>query len=167
MAQFAQPTPDENLVPGWNVQSSAPAGFAQAGVAPTPSNLSGQLLAGFPYPPGAANVGSENSASYSASSLANPGYADGQNTALGGITAPAVPASTVAALNPSGLAALVTLSGGTTTIISTAPWNVGGSGAASFTQVGTTTPATVTVPPAGYIKVTYSGAPTWTWVTTN
>lgn len=167
MAQFAQPTPDENLVPGWQVQSNVPAGFAQAGVAPTPSTLTGQANAGFPQPPGALNIGAENSGSQTASVLSNPGYADGQNTMLGTITAPTVPATTVAAQNPSGLAAIVTVTGGTVTGVATAPWVPGGSGSATFTTVATATPATVTVPPGGWIKLTYSVAPTWTWVTTN
>ena len=176
MAQFAAPTPDENLTQGWNVQGNFTgastlgvpgAGFAQAGVAPTPSTLTGQANAGFPQPPGAMNIGSENSAAYSASALANPGYADGQNTQMGAIAAPTIPATTVALQNPSGLAALVTVTGGTVTAIATAPWVPGGSGAATFTTIALATPATVTVPPAGWIKLTYSSAPTWTWVTTN
>lgn len=176
MAQFAAPTTDENLTGGWNVQGNFPnaatlgfpgPGYGITGVVPPPSTLTGQANAGFPQPPGALNIGAENSGSQTQSVLTNPGYADGQNTQLGAITAPAVPATTVAATNPSGLAAIVTLAGGTVTVVATAPYNPAGAGSATFTTVATASPATVTVPPAGYIKLTYSVAPTWTWVTTN
>jgi hypothetical protein len=179
MAQFAIPTPDENLVPGWNVQSNFTnastlgepgQGYATAGVTPPAVALSAsyQATAGYPQPPGALNIGAENSGSQTVSILTDPGYSVASGTILGAVTAPTIPASTVAAANPSGLAALVTITGGTTTVISTAPFNAAGSGSATFTQVGTTTPATVTVPPGGYIKITYSVVPTsWTWVTTN
>jgi hypothetical protein len=179
MAQFAIPTPDENLVPGWNVQSTFAnastigepgAGYAQPGVTPPATALSAayQASAGFPQPPGALNIGSENSGSQTVSVLTDPGYSVANGTTLGAITAPSIPATTVAANNPSGLAALVTITGGTVTVISTAPFNSAGPGSATFTQVGTTTPATVTVPPGGYIKMTYSVVPTsWTWVATN
>ena len=177
MATFAQPTPDENLVQGWNVQGNftnsstigVPGqGFSQAGVAPPNGVLSAAAIAGAgtPQPPGALNIGSENAGSQNVSILTNPGYQEVGNL-LGAITAPAIPASTVAAQNPSGLAAVVTITGGTVTVISTAPY-ASSAAAATFTQVGTTTPATVTVPAAGFIKMTYSVVPTsWSWVTTN
>lgn len=177
MAQFAAPTPDENLTAGWNVQGNFTLastlgfpgpGYGITGVVPPQAIFSNQPNAGFPQPPGALNIGAENAGSQTQSVLTNPGYADGQNTQLGNITAPTIPASTVAAVNPSGLASLVTITGGTTTVISTAPYAAGGPSAAVFTQVGTATPATVTVPPAGYIKITYSVIPTsWSWTTTN
>lgn len=176
MAQFAIPTTDENLTTGWNVQGNFTGasslgfpgpGYGITGVIPPASLFSNQPNAGFPQPPGAGNIGNENSAAYSQSILTNPGYAPGQNTILGTIPAPTVPATTVAAANPSGLAALVTLAGGTVTAVATAPYNQAGPGSATFTTVATASPATVTVPPGGYIKLTYSVTPTWTWVTTN
>lgn len=175
-APFAQPTPDENLVQGWNSQGNFTAaatvgapglGFAQSAAIPA-TTVAGQPSAGFPSPPGAGNVGAENSAAYTAQILVNGSYSINPVPSLSAaLTAPAVPASTVAAQSPSGLPTIVTISGGTTTVISVAPWNAGGAAAATFTQVGTTTPATVSVPPAGYIKITYSVAPTWTWTPTN
>ena len=177
MAQFAIPTPDENLTPGWNVQGNFTgastlgipgAGFAQAGVTPPAVALSAsyQASAGFPQPPGALNIGSENSGSQTVSVLTDPGYSVASGTILGTITSPSVPATTVAASNPSGLTSLVTITGGTVTVVSTAPFNAAGSGSATFTQVAAG-PGTVTVPPAGYIKMTYTGSPAWSWVTTN
>ena len=65
---------------------------------------------------------------------------------------PAVPASTVALVNPFGVTASVALTGGTSTFIFV-----------NGVQVGTTTPANVQVPPGGTISVTYSVAPTWAW----
>lgn len=177
MAPFAQPTPDENLVQGWNVQGNFTAaatvgvpgaGFTQPAVVPATTNV-GQTSAGFPNPPGAGNVGSENSASYTSQILVNGSYSISPVPSLSaGITAPAIPASTVAAQSPSGLNSTVTVTGGTTTVISVAPWSSGGAAAATFTQVGTTTPATFSVPPAGYVKITYSVVPTsWSWTPTN
>lgn len=153
---------DQNLNFGWHTQklgnTAGQSGFSQPATAPAATSVSAaeQVSAGapFPAPAGVTQV------------LTNPGYAVGNGTALGAVTAPAIPASTVSVQNPSGLAALVTFVGGTVTVISTAP-NVGGA-AGTFTQVGTTTPATVTVPPAGFIKMTYSVVPTsWSWVTIN
>lgn len=166
MANFAAQPQDENLVYGWNNQGSfatgtAPAGFAQAGVAPAPGTVVGQAGSGIASPNGI--VGNQ----YALPILENAGYADGNGTMLGTITPPAVPATTVAIQNPSGLASLVTLAGGTVTVVATAPFNAAGSGTATFTTVAVTSPATVTVPPGGYIKMTYSAAPTWSWVTTN
>jgi hypothetical protein len=179
MATFAQPTPDENLSPGWTSQGTGSAqsttgipgaGYAQGATVPVAVALAtsspGVILgAGLPQPQGALNIGAENSGSQTVSILSNPGYADGNGTIVGFLTPPTVPASTVAAQNPSGLAAIVTITGGTTTFIFTAPLVNGAAG--TYTQVGTTTPQTVTVPPAGFIKITYSGAPTWVWTTTN
>jgi len=167
MPTFAQPTPDENLVPGWNVQANAPAGFAQSGVVPAVT-VNGQTSAGFPNPPGAGNIGSENSAAYTSQILVNGSYSVSPNTSLSqSVTPPAIPATTVAAQSTTGLNATVTVTGGTVTQISVAPWNPGGSAASTFTVVATATPATFSVPPAGYVKMTYSVAPTWTWTPTN
>jgi hypothetical protein len=67
---------------------------------------------------------------------------------------PAVPASTVAAVNTTGQDVTVILAAGTTTHI-----------AVNGTDRGTTTPAQVMVPPGGSIAVTYSAAPVWAWIT--
>lgn len=68
------------------------------------------------------------------------------------LTAPAVPATTVAVTNNYHGTVDVTLSGGTVTSV-----NVNGA------QVATTTGVTVSVPAHGQIAITYSVAPTWTW----
>lgn len=148
---------NEALVYGWDVQqlgaTAGQTGYAQPGNAPAAAAVSAaeQATSGAPYPApaGVTEV------------LTNPGYASSPgNMTPGPITAPSIPASTVAASNPSGLAATVTITGGTVTVISVAP-----AGSATFTQVGTTTPASVTVPPGGQIKMTYSVVPTsWAWV---
>lgn len=66
---------------------------------------------------------------------------------------PAVPATTVAAVNTTGQTLCVVLAGGTTTVI-----------AVNGVTVGTTTPAQVALPPGGSIAVTYSAAPVWAWI---
>lgn len=71
--------------------------------------------------------------------------------AAGGLATPAVPASTVAASNPSGIAVTVVITGGTVT-------NVAVNGVTAGTGDGT-----YTLPAGGTIAVTYSAAPTWMW----
>jgi hypothetical protein len=151
---------NDYLVYGWDVQTlgavAGQSGYAQPGNAPQAPVVSAaeQVSAGAPFPanPGVTQV------------LENPGYAASPaNMTPGLVTAPAIPASTVAASNPSGLAATVQINGGTVTAIS-----IASAGSSTFTQVGTTTPATVTVPPGGQIKMTYSVVPTsWTWTAVN
>jgi hypothetical protein len=68
------------------------------------------------------------------------------------VTTPAVPASTVAQFNPNGFPVSVTVTGGTVTGISV-----------NGTTTGQTS-GTVVVPAAGTITLTYSAAPTWTWL---
>jgi hypothetical protein len=68
-----------------------------------------------------------------------------------GVTAPAVPASTVAATNTYPHAVFVTLRGGTVTAVS-----VGGVALSAFTS-------SVLVPAGATITLTYAVAPTWTW----
>jgi hypothetical protein len=177
MATFAQPTPDENLSPGWTSQGTGSAqsttgipgtGYASPGNVPASGALSAasQASAGFPQPQGALNIGSENAGSQAVSVLTNPGYAPGNGTLVGAITPPTIPASTVAVQNPSGLAAIVTTVAGTVTVIATAPLVNGIAG--TYTTVATSSPATFTVPPAGFVKMTYSVVPTsWVWTTTN
>jgi hypothetical protein len=67
-------------------------------------------------------------------------------------TTPAVPASNTPQFNPNGFPVQVTVSGGTVTVIAV-------NGAATGQTSGT-----VTVPTGGTITLTYSVAPTWTWV---
>jgi len=74
--------------------------------------------------------------------------AGGANTP---VATPAVPASTVAADNGTGIPVAVTVTGGTVTVI-----------AVSGTPAGLTS-GTVVVPYPGTIALTYSAAPTWSW----
>jgi hypothetical protein len=67
------------------------------------------------------------------------------------VTAPAVPSSTVAADNATGVTVAVTVTGGTVTVI-----------AVNGTATGLTS-GTVIVPYPGTITLTYSAAPTWAW----
>lgn len=67
------------------------------------------------------------------------------------VTTPAVPASTTAQFNASGIPVAVTVTGGTVTVIS-----VNGSATGQ-------TSGTVIVPAGGTIAITYSVAPTWSW----
>lgn len=69
----------------------------------------------------------------------------------GAQTAPAVPATTVALANPFTFACLVTVRGGTVTVI-----------AIDGTTVGTVD-GLFLVPAGSTITLTYSVAPTWTW----
>lgn len=173
-AIFAQPTPDVNLVPGWDVQGNGNAGtpgpdapgYGQAGNTGTVYGP-GQVLSGVPYPQGAENIGSE-AATISTPILANPGYADATGPGgrtlpanIGGstVSVPAVPATGVVAVNPTNLVATVVVAAGTLTVV-----KVGTTGQtfAQAAQVGTAD-GTYTVPPGGVIGITYSVAPTWTW----
>jgi hypothetical protein len=72
-------------------------------------------------------------------------------TGSGPLAAPAVPASTTPLTNTLGVAALVTVRGGTVSAI-----------AVDGVTVGTTDGAVV-VPAGSTITLTYSVAPTWTW----
>jgi len=91
--------------------------------------------------PGAAG-GSTFPVDWTKSTLKAPG---------GRITAPTMPASTVAQTNKTNRTALVTVSGGTVTVIA-----VGGS------STGRTS-GTVAVASGQTITITYSVAPTWVW----
>lgn len=72
--------------------------------------------------------------------------------ALAGTTAPGVPASTTPVTNSNAWTVAVTITGGTLTAVT-----VNGA------QVGTTA-GTYSVPAGQTISITYSVAPTWTWV---
>lgn len=155
---FGQPTPDENLKPGWNVQGTTSAtgpdapGYAQAGVTGNVSNV-GQASAGYPNPPGALNANpSENSASYSQSILTNGSYsvasATGVNpTQIGQtVTLASVPATATAFGNPFGISAVLTLTGGTGV---TAAYTVNGSSSVAVVSGGI-------VPGGAQVTLTYA-----------
>lgn len=73
------------------------------------------------------------------------------------VPTPAVPLTTVKVANTTGQAVRVALTGGTSTFIYT--YDQSG----NQTQVGTTTPQNVLLPPGYSISVTFSSAPTWAW----
>lgn len=169
------PNQDQYLNYAWHAQklgaTAGQSGYGQHSTSPNenaPNQAAAAVAgAGLPYPAGALNVAGEASGSQSVSILSNPGYATGNGTLLGNVTAPAVPATTVGIQNPFGLAAQVTLSGGTVSVVATAPNQGGTAGAGTYTTVATASPAQVTIPPGGWIKLTYTVAPTWAWVTLN
>lgn len=148
-----------NNVYGWDAQqlgaaATGQSGYAQPANAPAPQTVAAaeQASSGASAAPAPTVV---------AEVLTNPGYAASPSLMTPGpFTAPSIPATTVAATNPSGLAASVSISGGTVTVVAVAP-----AGSSTFTTVATSTPCTVTVPPGGQIKMTYSVVPTsWGWV---
>jgi hypothetical protein len=94
---------------------------------------------------------SDVSNAYSNRTLLESGFAGVSNTTL---TAPAVPASTVAAQNTSSQPYTVVVTGGTVTAVTVNGVTVGGGD------------GTYVVPAYGAIAVTYSVAPTWTWTAT-
>lgn len=153
---------DQNLNYGWHAQKLGAAaggsGYSEAANAPAAANVSAanQPSAGFRYSP--------STGMYDAvGANVNPGYSG--NPALmtpGTVTPPAIPATTVAQASPYGVPVTVALSGGTVTIVATAP-----AGSSTFTTVATSSPCTVTIPPGGSIKLTYSVIPTsWSWTPT-
>ena len=77
-----------------------------------------------------------------------------QGAAASPVVTPAVPASTTPATNGNPLAVLVTITGGTVTLV-----------AVNGGTVATSSPASAVVPTGGTIAITYSVAPTWTWAT--
>lgn len=184
MAQFAQPTSDENLIPGWSVQGGgvgqSTSGIPGAGYGSTPANVTtslaagagGQLGSGVPQPQGALNIGAEASGSQTVAILTNNGYSNATGAAnrvlpatIGGValTAPTMTTG-VAATNPStALAALVSNSipadvTGTLTIKNNAGVTVQTLTGAALTAAN----GVYTVPPGGTITATFSGG-TWTW----
>ena len=158
---------NEALVYGWSVQSLgntvSQSGYGTPGNAPAAGSVStlNQSTSGapFPAPAGITEV------------LANPGYAASPALVTpGALTAPALPTSgTGIAVNPSGLAASVMVTCGgaaTVTAVSVAP-----AGSTTFTSIGFTlansTDGQFDVPPAGQVKITYTGTPTWVWTAIN
>jgi hypothetical protein len=156
---------DQNLNYAWQVQklgaTAGQTGYGQNGVTPAVANVSAaeQASSGASAAPAPTAV---------AEVLTNPGYASSPAFISPGAVAAAlvpVPATTVAFQNPTGLNCQVAILTGTLTVISVAPLVNGAAG--TFTQVGTTAPANISVPPGGFIKMTFSVAPTWTWIATN
>jgi hypothetical protein len=156
------PNQDQNLNYGWHTQklgaTAGQTGFSQPANAPVPANLAAsvQASAGAGYSPSIGAYGSNGA-------LVNPLYAvSGALVTPGPVTPPAIPSSTVAQANPYGVPVTVNLSAGTVTVVAVAPAN-----SATFTTVATSSPCTVTVPPGGSIKLTYSVVPTsWGWTLT-
>lgn len=77
------------------------------------------------------------------------------------VTQPAVPASTVAATNTTGVACVVYVVGGTLTVIS-----VGGVATGITAAAAAGAAHTILVAPGQTIAITYTVAPTWTWIGT-
>jgi hypothetical protein len=72
---------------------------------------------------------------------------------------PALPATTVAAVNTTGKELSVAAWGGTTTF-----WFVNGTQVATTTPAASATPLALALPPGATISCTYSVAPVWTWM---
>lgn len=157
---------DQNLNYGWANQKlgavAGQTGYSQNGVNPASTTVSAaeQITSGASAAPAPTVV---------AEVLTNPGYASNPATMSPGAVPAAlvpVPATTVGFQNPTGLNCSVTVTGGTAvSVIAVAPLVNGAAG--TYTTIATATPATVSVPPGGFIKLTFTGAPTWTWVATN
>jgi hypothetical protein len=157
---------DQNLNFAWQVQKlgavAGQTGYGQNGVNPTATTVSAaeQVSSGASAAPAPTAV---------AEVLTNPGYASSPAAISLGAIASAlvpVPATTVAFQNPTGLNCSVTFAGGTAVNpIQVAPLVNGAAG--TYTTVATASPATISVPPGGFVKMTYTGAPTWVWVATN
>ena len=166
MAQFAAPTPDENLVPGWQVQGNAPLGFAQSGVIPAVTTA-GQANAGLPYPPGAENVGAENSGSQSVSVLTNGSYSVGPNTSLANSATLPLP-TTTGVQQPYGVNTQAAVTGASMTGLMVAPFTTG---TPAYTTVATFTASanavTVSIPPGGFIKTVGANATAVVYTPTN
>ena len=82
-------------------------------------------------------------------------YGPDAHTLVGSnVATPSVPASTVPVFNPNNQPVAVTVTGGTVTVISINGVTTGA------------TSGTVYVPAFGWITLTYSAAPTWTWAGT-
>lgn len=150
--------PDENLVPGFTVQNAGGGVNYSAAYVPVVGDVTtnSQANAGFPFPPGAANVGSENSGSYAKSVLTNASYSVSQVGAAAGTNPTAVgaaitiPTGGVTATVLSALSLVLTnLDSGTVT------YTIGGSGSISVTTAGEVIPAGAAVTAtAGVVFVT-------------
>lgn len=159
MPTFAQPTPDENLVQGWNVQGNftaaatvgAPgAGFAQAALTPVVA-VQGQTSAG-------SNTMAGGVAPFETNVLVNGSYSVTPNTSLTQTATAPLPVTANGVQQPYGVNTTAAVTGAAITSIKTAPFQpsgVPGTGSAVWTTVWTGTasanPISVSVPPAGYI----------------
>jgi hypothetical protein len=163
MAIFAQPSPDENLVPGWNNQGDTSPGYAEA-AATSSVTVVGQAGAGYPNPPGAIDVGAENSGSYGESILENGSYSVSPTTNLSQTLTTPVP-STAGVQNPFGTAAIAQITSGSATTAQVAPFTTGTVtyGSAQTVADGVTA---ILVPPGGYIK-TAAAVTSVIWLPTN
>jgi hypothetical protein len=128
--EFAQQTV------GWHIQSQAP----------NPWTVQGNIGSTVHY--------------HQDGGLPNPGYSDGTGKSSTAPVTPAVPASTVLAINTTGFVVTVVITGGTLTVVRTG--YAGQTYAQANYQTGTTA-GTYVIPPNGVIGITYSAAPTWTW----
>jgi hypothetical protein len=77
-----------------------------------------------------------------------------QGQANSPVVTPAVPSSTTAVTNGNPLPVLVTITGGTVSLVTV-----------SGATVATSSPASAVVPSGGTVAVTYSAAPAWAWTT--
>lgn len=159
MAQFAIPTPDENLVSGWQVQGNAPAGFAQTGVVPAVT-IAGQSLAG-------GNAQAGGVAPYQTDVLVNGSYSLTPNTSMLNSATTPVP-TTSGVQQPYGVVSQAAVTGASVTGIQVAPFTTG---TPSYTTVATFTASanavTVAVPPAGFIKTVGASATAVVYTPTN
>lgn len=144
MATFAAQPQDENLVPGWNSQGNFPSvatvgkpgvGYAVAGVTGAVTTQA-QSLSGFPFPPGAMNIGAENSAAYTTQILQNGSYTVAQNLA---------PAGT----NPTAVGAVITTTAALTGVVL--------SGMSLLVQTHTSTTITYTIAGGSAVTVVAGG----------
>lgn len=168
MAIFAQPTPDENLVPGWTSQGTGPSqsttgipgqGYATSGAVPANTAALAaayQAGSGLSQPPG---TGAQSSGAAATVVLMDPGYAS--SGALLGASATLPVPTTTGVQQPFGAAvdASVTIPTGVTAI-SVASFTTG---SPSYTVAWNGTSAAgqvvqLTVPPAGFIKMTGANA---------
>lgn len=103
-------------------------------------------------------TGTSGFVSLNATSTAKVHHNTGYNPLGFSVTQPAVPASTVAATNNSGVDCTIYVKGGTLTVIS-----VGGSATGITAAAAAGTAHNIRVPAGQTIAITYSVAPTWTW----
>jgi hypothetical protein len=175
MAIFAQPTPDENLSPGWTSQGTGSAqsttgipgqGYATSGAIPASTALSAayQAGSGLSQPPG---TGAQSAGAAATVVLMDPGYANAGLT--NGLTATTPVPTTAGVQQPFGTSAdasvVVPVS---VTAIQIAPFTTGTpsyvsawNGTSSAGQV-----IQITVPAAGFIKMVGANATSVTYVVT-
>jgi len=167
MAPFAQPTPDENLVQGWNVQGNFAAtstgvpgaGFAQPAAIGPVANV-GQASAG-------GNSQAGGVAPFETNVLVNGSYSVSPTTSL--LQSAAAPIPTTAGVQqPYGVNTLAAVTGASVTSIAVAPFTTG---TPVYTTVATFTASanavTVSIPPGGFIKTGGANATAVVYTPTN